>query len=182
MILIENRAGATPVGPARNRIRRHIAWLAKEVKTLDEEIATAIEEQETSRTRARLLRSVPGVGRITAATLLAVLPELGGLDRRQAASLVGVAPLNQDSGTMRSPRRCWGGRPAVRSVLYMSALVATKRNPLIGAFYRRLTAAGKPKKVALVACMRKLLALLNAVLRSRLPFSPLHRLASADSC
>ena len=177
-----NRAGAMPVGPARNRIRRHMVWLAAEVKALDEEIAIAIETQETSQTRARLLRSVPGVGRITAATLLAVLPELGSLDRRRAAALVGVAPLNQDSGTLRSPRRCWGGRPAVRSVLYMSALVATRRNPLIGLFYRRLTAAGKPKKVALVACMRKLLALLNAVLRSGLPFSPLDRLASADSC
>jgi transposase len=111
-----NRAGAMPVGPVRNRIRRHMVWLAAEVKALDEEIATAIDTQETSQTRARLLRSVPGVGRITAATLLAVLPELGGLDRRRAAALVGVTPLNQDSGALAPPGDAGeAGQPCARS-------------------------------------------------------------------
>jgi transposase len=178
-----NREAPLPVGPVRQQIRRHLAWLKTAVRTLDEEIAATIETNGPTQVRARLLRSVPGVGRVTAATLLAMLPELGQLDRKQAAALVGVAPLNQDSGTVRSARRCWGGRAAVRSVLYMSALVASRRNPTITAFYRRLTAAGKPKKVALIACMRKLLALLNAVLRAEVPYSACHeQVASSDSC
>jgi transposase len=178
-----NRAMALPTGPVRQQIRRHLAWLTRALRMLDVDIAAATETAGPTQVRARLLRSVPGVGKVTAATLVAMLPELGELDRRQAAALVGVAPLNQDSGTVRSPRRCWGGRAAVRSVLYMSALVATRRNPTIATFYRRLTDAGKPKKVALIACMRKLLAVLNAVVRAELPYCPgREHLASPDSC
>jgi transposase len=172
-------AAVSPPEVARH-IRRHLAWLAAAVKALDDDIARAVDADTTTKVRADLLRSVPGVGKVTAATLIGALPELGRLDRRQAAALVGVAPLNHDSGTLRAPRRCWGGRAGVRSVLYMSALVAARRNPSIAAFYKRLTTAGKPKKVALVACMRKLLGVLNAVLRSSRPYRI--ELASPHSC
>jgi transposase len=117
-----------------------------------------------------LLRSVPSVGPVLARTLLAEVPELGTLTRRRLASLVGVAPLNRDSGTFRGHRGVWGGKADVRAALYMGALVATRRNPVVRQFYERLLAAGKPKKVALVACMRKLLSILNAVLRHRTPW------------
>lgn len=118
------------------------------------------------RERDELLQSVPGVGPVLPRTLLADLPELGRLSRREIAKLVGVAPLSRDSGTMRGRRFVQGGRATVRAVLYMAALVATKRNPVIRAFYLRLLAAGKPKKLALVACMRKLLTILNVMVRS----------------
>ena len=113
-----------------------------------------------------LLTSVPGVGQVTATTLLAELPELGRLDRKQVAKLVGVAPLNQDSGQHRGKRKVWGGRASVRKTLYMAALVATRFNPVISAFYRKLLSKGKPKKVALVAAVRKLLVILNAMLKT----------------
>lgn len=116
------------------------------------------------------MRSVPGVGPVLATTLLADLPELGTLNQKQIAALVGVAPLNRDSGTLRGRRTVWGGRAHVRATLYMSALVATRYNPVIQAFYRRLCAAGKAKKVALTACMRKLLIMLNAMLKHRTPW------------
>jgi transposase len=115
---------------------------------------------------------VPGVGPVLAATVLAELPELGPLGRQQIAALVGVAPLNRDSGARRGKRAVWGGRAAVRATLYMAALVATRHNPAIRAFYARLLAAGKPRKVALVACMRKLLTILNALLRQQTPWQP----------
>jgi transposase len=117
-----------------------------------------------------LLRSVPGIGPTTACTLVADLPELGQLDRKAIAARVGVAPLNCESGTLRGRRLVWGGRARVRTALYMATLVATRHNPLIHAFYQRLCAAGKPKKVALVACMRKLLTILNAMVRHHTPW------------
>ena len=117
-----------------------------------------------------LLRSVPGVGPVLTATLLANLPELGTLTGKQIAALVGVAPLNRDSGTLRGKRTVWGGRAQVRAVLYMGAIVAARFNPVIRAFYRRLCAAGKAKKVALTACMRKLLIILNAMVKHRTPW------------
>jgi transposase len=115
---------------------------------------------------------VPGIGKVVSTTLLIELPELGQLNRRKIAALVGVAPLNRDSGTMRGKRTVWGGRAKLRAVLYMAALVATRRNPIIAAFYRRLLDAGKVKKVALVACMRKLLTMVNAMMRARTAWNP----------
>jgi len=119
---------------------------------------------------AALLQSVPGVGPVLSTTLLAHLPELGSLNRRQIAALVGVAPFNRDSGNFRGKRAVWGGRSAIRAALYMATLVATRYNPIIRAFYHRLCAAGKPKKVSLTACMRKLLTILNAMLKHRTPW------------
>ncbi len=116
------------------------------------------------------LQSAPGVGRVLSMTLLAALPELGTLDRKKIAGLVGVAPLNRDSGTMRGKRSVWGGRASVRSILYMSALVGTRFNPVLKAFYQRLCAAGKAKKVAITACMHKLLTILNAMINNKTPW------------
>ena len=126
------------------------------------------------REKEDLLTSVKGIGKVTMMTLVADLPELGTLSRQQIAALAGVAPINRDSGAYRGQRRVWGGRAPVRAALYMAALVASRHNPVIRAFYQRLVAAGKPKKVALVACMRKLLTILNAMLKHKTPWqSPL---------
>ena len=124
------------------------------------------------RAQDNLLRSVPGIGPTTAATLLAELPELGRLSRQQIAALVGVAPLNRDSGARRGPRVTWGGRAAVRAPLYMATRVAMRYNPVIRAFYQRLRAAGKPPKVAAVAAMHKLLTILNAMVKAQRPWQP----------
>ena len=150
----------------RADIRRSIAGLGRRIRRLDGDIAAATGADPALAARSSLLRSVPGVGPQLAAVLNAALPELGTLDRKSIAALVGVAPLNRDSGTFRGRRSVWGGRAQVRAVLYMGALRAAFCNPVIGAFYRRLVAAGKPKKVALTACMRKLLVILNAMVRS----------------
>jgi transposase len=120
--------------------------------------------------KAELLRSVPGIGTVTVSTLIGLLPELGRLDRRAVAALVGVAPFARDSGLMKGRRTIWGGRRQVRAVLYMAALVAVRHNPRLHAFYRRLVAAGKAKKLALTAAMRKLLVILNAILRDLQPW------------
>ena len=129
------------------------------------------------RVKDDLLQSVPGVGRVVSLTLLAELPELGRLSHKEIAALVGVAPLARDSGTLRGKRLVYGGRAPVRAVLYMAALVAARRNPVIRAFYERLRTAGKPAKVALTACMRKLLVILNAIARSGTPWQPASVLA-----
>ena len=126
--------------------------------------------QTTKREKDDLLRTVPGEGGQLSLTLLAHLPELGTLDRREIAALVGVAPFNRDSGTLRGTRTVWGGRARVRAALYMGALVASRHNPVIRDFYQRLVSSGKPKKVALVACMRKLLVILNSILRHGSPW------------
>jgi transposase len=147
----------------RARLDTHIAWLEQDRNELEVEIAEAIEALPAWREREALLRSVPGVGPVVARTLMCELPELGTIGGKQLAALVGVAPLNQDSGQHRGRRRTWGGRVEVRGVLYMAALVASRFNPLIRARYRHLLALGKPKKVALVACMRQLLMLLNVI-------------------
>ena len=153
-------------------IRAHIAWLEKRLGRADAELATLIRTSPLWREQDDLLQSMPGVGPVLATTLLAELPELGTLTRQQLAALVGVAPLNHDSGTLRGKRRIWGGRATVRTALYMGALVASRCNPVLKAFYQRLLAAGKAKKVALVACMRKLLTILNAMLKHRRPWDP----------
>jgi transposase len=152
--------------PVKQSLKTHIAFLERQLRTTDTELGEAIRRSPVWREKDDLLQSVPGVGRVLALTLLAELPELGRLSRREIAKLVGIAPLSRDSGTLRGRRFVQGGRASVRAVLYMAALVATKRNPVIAAFYQRLVAAGKPKKLALVACMRKLLTILNAMART----------------
>jgi transposase len=150
----------------RPSIKIHIEWLEKAILDINNELDRQIRSSPSWREKDDLLKSVPGVGKVVSTTLLVELPELGQLNRRQIASLVGVAPLNRDSGTLRGRRTVWGGRAKLRAVLYMAALVGLQRNPTIAAFYQRLLKAGKAKKVALVACMRKLLTILNAMVRS----------------
>ena len=158
------------LGLARTRVRRdvqaHITWLEQRLAETDDDLRQAIEASPVWRVRDDLLQSVPGIGPVASRTLLALLPELGQLNRKEIAALVGVAPLARDSGTWRGRRMVWGGRSRVRHVLYMAALVASRHNPVIRAQYARLLQAGKPAKVALVACARKLLTILNAMLHS----------------
>jgi transposase len=154
-------------------LQRSIASLRQELAELDRMIEEMIEAFPAWRERARLYRSVPGVGPRLTATLIAELPELGQLNRKQAASLVGVAPLNWDSGLFRGKRAIWGGRGQLRGALYMAALVASAHNPSLKAFYRRLVSKGKAKKLALIACMRKLLTILNAIAANSTPWQPL---------
>jgi len=169
----KNRLGFAR-GPVKRDINRHIRWLEKRLQHVDGDLEAAIAASPLYQAKADLLRSVPGVGPITTLTLLATLPELGQLSRHQIAALVGVAPLNRDSGTLRGKRRVWGGRAPVRAVLYMAALVGIKHNPVLRQFYQRLRAAGKPFKVAVTACMRKLLTILNAMLRQNCRWDPHH--------
>ena len=151
-------------------IKAHIAWLNAGIATLDDDLETLLRASPLWRESDDLLQSAKGIGPVSAHTLLLELPELGTLTRQQIAALVGVAPLNCDSGTLRGKRTIWGGRAHVRTVLYMSTLVATRFNPQIKTFYQRLLAAGKVKKVALTACMRKFLTILNAMLKQRMPW------------
>jgi len=170
MLTAENNRLASARSPVRKRVQAHIRWLEREVTQTDDDLAQAIRESPLWREKEELLRSVPGVGRVMTMTLLANLPELGTLSGKQIAALAGVAPLNRDSGTWRGKRMVWGGRAQIRAALYMATLVATRCNPVIRAFYRRLCAAGKAKKVALMACMRKLLLILNAMLKQGTPW------------
>jgi transposase len=149
---------------------RHLAMLQKDLSELEQEIDTTIRGTPVWREQEQLMRSVPGVGPGLARTILADVPEIGTLDRKQIAALIGVAPLNRDSGTYRGRRMIWGGRTKVRGVLYMAALVATQHNPILKSFYQRLLQAGKAKKLALVAVMRKLLTILNAIVRDQTPW------------
>lgn len=166
----QRRQRALPV--VQERIDRVLAVLEQELRALDQDLTSRLRQSPLWREKEDLLKSVPGVGPALTFTLLAGLPELGTLTRKQIAALVGVAPLSRDSGTLRGRRTCWGGRAKVRSALYMPTLVAVRYNPALRAFYERLLAAGKPKKVALTACMRKLLTILNAMLKHRIPWSP----------
>jgi transposase len=166
----KNRLRSARSKAVRTHIQAHITWLETELANIDSDLKRIIRESPVWREKDDLLKSVPGVGPVLSTTLLADLPELGTLNRRQIASLVGVAPFNRDSGKLRGKRMIWGGRAAVRTVLYMSTLVATRRNPVIRVFYQRLCAAGKAKKVALTACMRKLLTILNAMLKHGTPW------------
>ena len=171
--------GKTPV---KKSLKAHIAYLERELRMTDTDLGDMVRRSPAWRERDDLLQSVPGVGPVLSLTLLAELPELGRLSRREIAKLVGVAPLSRDSGTLRGRRFVQGGRASVRAVLYMAALVATKRNAVIRAFYLRLLAAGKPKKLALVACMRKLLTILNTMVRSGERWSSEYADRSAHSC
>src|SRR5215213_8784528 len=154
----------------RGSVERMIAILKEEKKRLDEQIRELMNEQEAWQEQTEILKSAPGVGPVTTATLLAELPELGKMDRKKIAALVGVAPMNYDSGKKRGYRKTKGGRSEVRSVLYMATLVATRWNPVIRAHYQQLLKRGKVKKVALTACMRKFLTILNAMMRDQQPF------------
>lgn len=156
----------------KQSLTAHITYLERELKKTDTELGQQVRRSPAWREKDELLQTVPGVGRVVSFTLLAELPELGRLSRRQIAKLVGVAPLSRDSGTLRGRRFVHGGRASVRAVLYMGALVATQRNSVIRRFYHRLLEAGKPKKLALVACMRKLLTILNTMVRTRQPWCP----------
>jgi transposase len=150
----------------RPRIQAHIAWLEQELNDLDSDLRESVLSSPVSREKDELLRSVPGVGEQLSVTLLAELPELGTLDRKQIAVLVGVAPFSRDSGPLRGKRTVWGGRAVVHATLSMGVLVDSRWNPVLRDFYQRLLAAGKPKKLALTACMRKLLTVLNSTARS----------------
>jgi len=156
---------------AKDDLESHIEWLKQRVKQLDSEIDQLRKDDPSWQQQYEWLTSVPGVGRVVATTLLAALPELGQVSNKQLASLVGVAPMNYDSGNMRGQRRIVGGRALVRSMLYMAALVAVQHNSVIAAFYQRLLGAGKAKKVALIACAHKLLGILNAMVKRQVPWS-----------
>jgi transposase len=163
--VITNHLAKWTISEIRAQIREHVAWLNRCLAELDQELGHLVRSSPLWREQDDLLRSTPGVGPVLSATLLADLPELGRLSQKQIAALVGVAPLNQDSGQRRGKRLVWGGRASIRGALYMATLVATRRNPVIRAFYQRLLTAGKPKKLALTACMRKLLTILNAMVK-----------------
>lgn len=167
----QNRLDRTP-DRVRKRIAVHLRWLRAELARVDAELDDRIQHSPLWREREDLLQSVPGIGPVMSRTMLAELPELGLLNRKQIAALVGVAPFNRDSGRLRGHRTIWGGRAPVRTALYMAALVATRWNPVIRAFYQRLRTAGKAPKVALVAAMRKLLTILNAMVHHGTPWQP----------
>jgi transposase len=163
----KNRLAAEPPSKrVRTDIGKTIKWLQKQLEDIDTDLDRSVKQSPAWREKDDLLRSAPGVGKVFSRTLLSLAPELGSLNRKQIAALIGVAPMNRDSGTQRGRRCVWGGRAHVRAVLYMSALAATRFNPTIRAFHARLIAAGKLPKVALVACMRKLLSILNAMVRT----------------
>jgi len=159
-------------GPMRKQIKSHIGWLDRAIDEVNTDLTARLRQSPAWREKDELLRSLKGIGPITSGTLMTSLPELGELDRRSIAALVGVAPFNRDSGAFRGRRAIWGGRAHVRHVLYMAAIAAIRSNPVIKAFYERLIARGKPHKVAVVACMRKMLTILNAMMRSKTPWTP----------
>ncbi len=167
----QNRLGSAPRA-LRPELQAHIRWLQRRLDGLNTELRTRVHASPLWRVQDDLLQSLPGVGDTLSTTLLAGLPELGTLSRRAVAALVGVAPWACESGRGGRPRRCWGGRAGIRPVLYMATLAAIRCNPVIRAFYHRLLAKGKLKKVAIVACMRKLLTILNAMVKHQTPWAP----------
>ena len=167
----KNRLHAAQLSVQRD-IRGHIVYMEKRLAKLDDDLGSTLRKSPLWRERDDLLRGVPGVGRVLSVTLLAELQKLGTLNRKQIAALVGVAPLNRDSGLLRGRRTVWGGRARVRATLYMATLTATRYNPVIRAFYERLCASGKAKKLAITACMRKMLTILNSMLRHHATWQP----------
>jgi transposase len=167
----KNRLGSAPQ-VVRPGIQEHLRWLRRQITELERELRQYIQASPLWQEQDELLREVPGVGPILSTTLLADLPELGQLNRKQIAALVGVAPFNRDSGTLRGRRTIWGGRAHVRATLYMATLIGVRYNPVLKVFYKRLLLAGKLRKVALTACMRKLLTILNAMIKHHTPWSP----------
>ncbi len=166
----ENRLTGETVPRVVKSLKASIAWLTRQIDQLDDDLDRTIKSNPAFAEPDEIIQSVPGVGTHTANMLIACLPELGSLNRRQISALVGIAPLNKDSGKTHGKRFCWGGRTEVRSALYMAALVGARHNPILRALYARLRAKGKPAKVALVACMRKLLTVLNAMIRDQTPW------------
>ena len=156
----------------RDSLKEHIAWLDERIGRIDSDLTHALRTSQAWREKDDLLQAIPGVGKVTRATLLALLPELGSLNGKEIAALAGVAPFNRDSGKHQGQRIVWGGRSQVRRVLYMAAVSAARCNPVIRDFYQRLRSQGKPAKVALTACMRKLLVIMNSMLRHRTPWNP----------
>ena len=182
MIVAEgNRLGPAPK-KLHKGIQKHIDWLRRELRLLEKDLDDTIKSSPVWREKEDLMRGMKGIGPVSAATMLAEVPELGTLNRKQIAALVGVAPLNRDSGTYRGKRSIWGGRASARAVLYMATLSAIKSNAALRGFYRRLVANGKPKKVALTATMRKLLTILNALVRDRRPWDATLGLDAQHSC
>ena len=181
MLTAEQNRYSIASKPVRPKIKKHIHWLEAEIEELDDDLKNRIRCSPAWREKEDLLSSFKGVGHVTSHSMLAYLPELGTLDRRQIAAIVGVAPFNHDSGKRRGQRHIRGGRRRLRNVLYMATLVAIRHNPTIREFYRRLIQAGKLPKVAIVASMRKLLTILNAMLRSKTRWNPDFHLASQDS-
>jgi len=165
------RLGSAASKPLQKNLKAHIVWLDKQIAKLDDDLTKCLRASEIWKTKDDLLRGIPGVGAVTSLTLLAKCPELGVLNRREIAKLTGVAPLANDSGKHRGKRFIWGGRADVRVVLYMAAVSAIRCNPTIRTFADRLTRAGKPPKVVIVACMRKLLTIMNSMLKNNTPWS-----------
>ena len=170
MLTSEKNRLASADARVRKGIKAHIAWLEKRLKDTNEDLCRSINASPVWREQDEILQSVSGVGPVLSVSLLADVPELGRLNRREIAALLGVAPLNRDSGSFRGTRRIWGGRGDVRATLYMGTLTATRCNPIIRAFHQRLIQAGKAHKVAMTACMRKLLTILNAMVKNRSPW------------
>jgi transposase len=173
MITAEKNRVRTATRRIRPKVQEHIHWLEENLEDLDRDMGDFMRSSPIWKDKDELLRSTPGVGPVLSMTLLSGLPELGSLNRREIAALVGVAPFNRDSGTLRGKRKVWGGRGQVRAALYMAALVATRYNPVLRNFYQRLCAAGKPKKLALTACMRKLLTILNVMVKHHTHWNPI---------
>jgi transposase len=161
----KNRRGSAAHGPLRDKIKEHIDWLEQGIAELDEQLKALLQSSYCWQAKDKILQSVPGIGPVTSFSMLADLPELGTLNRQKISKLVGVAPLNRDSGQQRGSRHIYGGRARLRSVLYMAALTASRHNPVIKEFYERLSANNKPFKVAITACMRKLLSIINVMVR-----------------
>jgi transposase len=172
MLLAEQNRLEHVAAALRAGIQEHIQWLKKRLRDIDKDIDKLIRSTPVWREKEELLRSIPGIGPVVSSTLLALMPELGTMDRRKIAALAGLAPFSRDSGTSRGERSLWGGRSAVRSTLYMAALACLRHNAVIRAHFAQLVARGKNKKAALLACARKILVLLNAVLRSKKPWAP----------
>ena len=171
MIVAETNRLGTACKAVKKRINTHIRWLESELERVDKDLDRSIRQSPVWQEKEDLLKGVPGIGPVISRSLIADLPELGQLNRKQIAALVGIAPLNRDSGTLRGRRVTWGGRASVRAVLYMAALVASRRNATIRVFYTRLRNGGKPPKIALVACMRKLLTILNSMIKHKTHWS-----------
>jgi len=170
MLVAEQNRLPLAQGRIRRDLQAHIRFLEKRIRDANDDLRTTLRDSPVWRAKEQLLRSVPGIGPTTAAVLIADLPELGRLSRQQLAALVGIAPFNRDSGRSQGTRTTWGGRASVRAALYMATLVATRHNPAIRAFYQRLRGQGKHRKVALVAAMRKLLTILNAMVKHQRPW------------
>ena len=168
----KNRLAIAATDRMKKAIKKHIVWLEEALRRADDDIDNAVKNSPAWREQEDLLLSVPGIGPVSARTMLAELPELGSLNRKKIAALVGVAPLNRDSGTLKGTRSCWGGRATIRQVLYMAAFSAIRCNPIIRSTYKALRARGKKHKVAMVACIRKLLSILTAMVRDHRHWSP----------